>query len=117
MHSSISLVNGLYVVSWLSLCRTGFDDTYATTLYFSKQFGGRKFHNKRYGGGIAFDHLPDAQYALECATGKHLCVNCKSVLMDYDGELCPECEAVYEKLQVVKDLQRQADREKYCNVK
>ena len=29
-------------------------DTYSRALYLARQIGGRKFHNKQYGGGIAF---------------------------------------------------------------
>lgn len=29
-------------------------DSYDRALYLSRQLGGRKFHNKQYGGGIAF---------------------------------------------------------------
>jgi len=29
-------------------------ETYERALYLSRQLGGRKFHNKQYGGGIAF---------------------------------------------------------------
>jgi hypothetical protein len=29
-------------------------DTFERALYLGRQLGGRKFHNKQYGGGIAF---------------------------------------------------------------
>ena len=29
-------------------------DTYERALYLARQIGGRKFHNRQYGGGIAF---------------------------------------------------------------
>lgn len=29
-------------------------DTYERALYLARKIGGRKFHNKQYGGGIAF---------------------------------------------------------------
>lgn len=29
-------------------------DTYERALYLARQIGGRKFHNKQFGGGIAF---------------------------------------------------------------
>lgn len=33
---------------------TGLDSRYDLALARSRQFGGRKFHNKQYGGGIVF---------------------------------------------------------------
>lgn len=41
--------NPRFVVHYLQLA-----DTYERALYLSRQLGGRKFHNKQYGGGIAF---------------------------------------------------------------
>lgn len=41
--------NPRYVVHYLQLA-----DTYERALYLGRQLGGRKFHNKQYGGGIAF---------------------------------------------------------------
>jgi hypothetical protein len=41
--------NPRYVVHFLQLA-----DTYERALYLSRKLGGRKFHNKQYGGGIAF---------------------------------------------------------------
>ena len=41
--------NPRYVVHYLQLA-----DNYDRALYLSRQLGGRKFHNKQYGGGIAF---------------------------------------------------------------
>lgn len=41
--------NPRYVVHYLQLA-----DSYDRALYLSRQLGGRKFHNKQYGGGIAF---------------------------------------------------------------
>lgn len=44
--------NPRYVCHWLSFSpRAG---TYEGALYLSRQLGGRKFHNKQYGGGIVF---------------------------------------------------------------
>ena len=44
-------VNGSprFVVHYLQLA-----DTYERALYLGRKLGGRKFHNKQYGGGIAF---------------------------------------------------------------
>ena len=41
--------NPRYVIHYLQLA-----DNYERALYLSRQLGGRKFHNKQYGGGIAF---------------------------------------------------------------
>ncbi len=41
--------NPRYVVHFLQLA-----DTYARALFLARQLGGRKFHNKQFGGGIAF---------------------------------------------------------------
>lgn len=41
--------NPRYVVHYLQLA-----DTYERALFLSRQLHGRKFHNKQFGGGIAF---------------------------------------------------------------
>jgi hypothetical protein len=41
--------NPRYVIHYLQLA-----DSYERALYLSRQLGGRKFHNKQYGGGISF---------------------------------------------------------------
>ena len=41
--------NPRYVVHYLQMA-----DTYERALYLGRQLGGRKFHNKQFGGGIAF---------------------------------------------------------------
>ena len=41
--------NPRYVVHYLQLA-----NSYERALYLSRQLGGRKFHNKQYGGGIVF---------------------------------------------------------------
>jgi hypothetical protein len=41
--------NPRYVVHYLQMA-----DTFERALYLGRQLGGRKFHNKQYGGGIAF---------------------------------------------------------------
>ncbi len=51
--------NPRYVVHFLQLA-----DTYSRALFLARQLGGRKFHNKQFGGGIAFqsyntDHLAE----------------------------------------------------------
>jgi len=41
--------NPRFVIHYLQLA-----DSYDRALYLSRKLGGRKFHNKKYGGGIAF---------------------------------------------------------------
>ena len=41
--------NPRYVCHFLQIA-----DTYERALYLARQIGGRKFHNRQYGGGIAF---------------------------------------------------------------
>jgi len=41
--------NPRYVVHYLQVA-----ETYERALYLARKIGGRKFHNKQYGGGIAF---------------------------------------------------------------
>jgi len=41
--------NPRYVVHYLQLA-----DNYDRALYLGRKLGGRKFHNKQYGGGIVF---------------------------------------------------------------
>jgi hypothetical protein len=45
----ISNGNPRFVVHYLQLA-----DSYERALYLGRKLGGRKFHNKQYGGGIAF---------------------------------------------------------------
>jgi hypothetical protein len=41
--------NPRYVVHFLQIA-----DSYQRALFLARKIGGRKFHNKQYGGGIAF---------------------------------------------------------------
>jgi hypothetical protein len=41
--------NPRFVIHYLQLA-----DSYERALFLSRQLGGRKFHNKQFGGGIAF---------------------------------------------------------------
>jgi hypothetical protein len=41
--------NPRYVVHYLQMA-----DSYERALYLGRKLGGRKFHNKQFGGGIAF---------------------------------------------------------------
>jgi hypothetical protein len=54
--------NPRFVVHYLQLA-----DTYARALFLSRQLGGRKFHNKQYGGGIAFQSYNTDQLAQRIA--------------------------------------------------
>lgn len=53
--------NPRHVIHFLNVLPSNIDDMnfsingkYLHALYIAKQFGGKKFHNKQYGGGIAF---------------------------------------------------------------
>ena len=67
----IDYINGKYVIHFLEIATTDWDnnglDTVSTAYRearnFARDFGGRKFHNRSYGGGIAFDHR---QQAIDC---------------------------------------------------
>lgn len=50
--------NPRFVVHYLQLA-----DTYERALYLGRKLGGRKFHNKQYGGGIAFQSYNTDQLA------------------------------------------------------
>ena len=50
--------NPRFVVHYLQIA-----DTYERALYLGRQLGGRKFHNKQYGGGIAFQSYNTDQLA------------------------------------------------------
>jgi hypothetical protein len=54
--------NPRFVVHYLQLA-----DTYERALYLGRQLGGRKFHNKQYGGGIAFQSYNTEQLAEKIA--------------------------------------------------
>ena len=66
----IDFINGTPVIHFLTIADTddngGFDlDAYQRALDFAKPFGGRKFHNRSYGGGIAFDYEQQAKDCIE----------------------------------------------------
>jgi hypothetical protein len=50
--------NPRFVVHYLQMA-----DTYERALYLGRKLGGRKFHNKQYGGGIAFQSYNTDQLA------------------------------------------------------
>ena len=50
--------NPRFVVHYLQLA-----DSYARALFLARQLGGRKFHNKQFGGGIAFQSYNTDQLA------------------------------------------------------
>jgi hypothetical protein len=117
MNSSIKMVKGNYVIHFLQLLaqedKGDIDNGYSKAIANAKPFGGRKFHNKNYGGGIAFDYLSEAEAALEHITGMYLCPNCRNELVHNKGEYCLTCDQSIEELEKEKDAQRQAYREKY----
>ena len=66
----IDFINGNPVIHFLEISDTndngGFDlDAYRQAIQFAKPFGGRKFHNRSYGGGIAFDYQQQAKDCIE----------------------------------------------------
>lgn len=46
--------NPRYVCHWLNFTKGTGSETYETALSRARKIGGRKFHNKQYGGGIVF---------------------------------------------------------------
>jgi hypothetical protein len=54
--------NPRFVVHFLQLA-----DTYPRALFLARQLGGRKFHNKQYGGGIVFQSYNTDQLAQKIA--------------------------------------------------
>jgi len=50
--------NPRYVIHFLQLA-----DTYERALYLARKLGGRKFHNKQFGGGVAFQSYNTDQLA------------------------------------------------------
>ena len=71
MEYNINLINGKYVIHFLAIESPQHDKyginsvniAYDVAIAKAKYFGGRKFHNKRFGGGIAFD---SEQEAIDC---------------------------------------------------
>lgn len=50
--------NSRYVCSWLNFNT----ETYEEALEIAKEIGGKKFHNKQYGGGIVFGSVYNVQF-------------------------------------------------------
>lgn len=75
MNSSIKVVNGMYVIHFLQMLprnqiiapRGFITNEYKQAIANAKPFGGRKFNNRSFGGGIGFDYQNDAENALEWA--------------------------------------------------
>ena len=69
----IDYINGKYVIHFLEIADTDWDNNgidavstgYQRALDFARDFGGRKFHNRSYGGGIAFDYQQQAKDCIE----------------------------------------------------
>lgn len=62
--------NPRYVCHYLNLLRSN-EQGYETALKNAKHFGGRKFHNKQYGGGIVFQsyNIQDLEKRILLLTG------------------------------------------------
>jgi hypothetical protein len=118
MNSSIKQIRGYYVVHFLQLLITNEtpndpEASYQKAIRQAKPLGGRKFHNKDFGGGIAFEYLSQAEEALEFIRGEYLCPVCRNEWVTAKGVYCNTCEEAHEKLMQEKDAQRQADRDRY----
>jgi hypothetical protein len=59
--------NPRYVVSWLEFGVKSYD----AALKLARSIGGKKFHNKQYGGGIVFQsfNLPETEAAIDRVVG------------------------------------------------
>jgi len=59
--------NPRYVVSWLELGVKSYD----AALNLARSIGGKKFHNRQYGGGIVFRsyYLPETEAAIDRVVG------------------------------------------------
>ena len=68
----IDFINGNPVIHFLAIADTNDSDglnavsiAYRRALDFARDFGGRKFHNRSYGGGITFDYEQQAKDCIE----------------------------------------------------
>ena len=68
----IDYINGKHVIHFLEIADTDDNDginaisnAYRRARNFARDFGGRKFHNRSYGGGIAFDYQQQAKDCIE----------------------------------------------------
>ena len=69
----IDFINGKYVIHFSEIAEIDWDNdgldavsiAYDRALDFARDFGGRKFHNRSYGGGIAFDFEQQAKDCIE----------------------------------------------------
>ena len=68
----IDFINENPVIHFLTIGDTNDNDglnavsnAYQRALDFARDFGGRKFHNRSYGGGIAFDFEQQAKDCIE----------------------------------------------------
>ena len=59
--------NPRYVIHWLAFGAK----TYDAALNLARSIGGKKFHNKQYGGGIVFQsfNLPETEAAIDRVVG------------------------------------------------
>jgi hypothetical protein len=65
VNMNVTQTQGKYVIHFLEIEKTDWEtdginavtNAYARALHNARKYGGRKFHNKSYGGGIAFDSM------------------------------------------------------------
>ena len=69
---TIDYIDGKHVIHFLEIAdvdgKNGINAismAYREAIQFAKPFGGRKFHNRSYGGGIAFDYQQQAKDCIE----------------------------------------------------
>lgn len=93
--------NGRLVVSWLIFGTA----TYAEAVKLANKIGGRRFHNKSYGGGIVFQAYSENELLKDIERVKlervdglariHTCDNCERAISNYQyrkGQgLCTIC--------------------------
>lgn len=87
--------NGRLVCSWLSIPGA---TTYAESVKLAHKIGGRKYHNKSYGGGIVFQAYSEHELEKDILSLKRYLVKCDTcgyamTQGDYRrGQgLCPTC--------------------------
>ena len=68
----IDFINGNPVIHFLTIANVdgknginAISMAYREAIQFAKPFGGRKFHNRSYGGGIAFDFEQQAKDCID----------------------------------------------------
>jgi hypothetical protein len=92
--------NPRYVCHFLNIA-----DNYETAIKIAHQIGGRKFHNKQYGGGIVFQ-----SYSLESTERDILEVRQVTKPLEYEPYLTDVQEFVNERLNHYKGKQDEHER-------